>query len=188
MKISGGRLKGRNIAVKSKLGRKCRSLRPTSSKVREAIFNILRESVIDSVFLDLYAGTGAVGMEALSRGAGTVFFVESDFESADKIQKTLNDIGMAEKANVIRKKASDFVNAAEQNSMKFDILFLDPPYYSNELENMLCLISEKRLVNDNGIILAEHSSKTNLPLETGDIIQKKNYKYGDTMLTLFRKA
>lgn len=190
MKISGGRLKGRNIgsARKSKLGKECQSLRPTSSKVREAIFNILREGVIDSVFLDLYAGTGAVGMEALSRGAKTVFFVESDFDRADKIQKALIDMGMSEKTRMIRKKASDFLNAAEQNGMKFDILFLDPPYYSDELENLLYLISEKGLVNDNGMLMAEHFSKKKLQLEIGNLVQKKNYKYGDTMLTLFRKG
>jgi 16S rRNA (guanine966-N2)-methyltransferase len=190
VKISGGKLKGRNIgsALKSKLGKECQSLRPTTSKVRESIFNILRESVIDSVFLDLYAGTGAVGMEALSRGAKTVFFVESDFDRADKIQNALNDMSMAAKANVIKKKAYDFVNAAEKSCMKFDILFLDPPYYSDELENMLYLISEKGLVNDNGILVAEHSSKKKLPLEIGNLVQKKDYKYGDTMLTLFRKA
>lgn len=190
MKISGGKLKGRNIgsARKSKLGKECQSLRPTSSKVREAVFNILRESVIDSVFLDLYAGTGAVGMEALSRGAKTVFFVESDFDRADKIQSALNDMGAAAQTNVIRKKAYDFVNAAEKSCMKFDILFLDPPYYSDELDDMLYLISEKGLVNDNGILVVEHSSKKKLLLGISNLIQKKDYKYGDTMLTLFRKA
>lgn len=190
MRISGGRLKGRDIssARKSKLGKECRSLRPTSAKVREAIFNILRERVIDSTFLDLCAGTGAIGIEALSRGAKTVFFVESDFDRADKIQNALNDMAMNEKANVIRKKASDFLNAAEQNRMKFDILFLDPPYYSDELENLLCLISEKELISNDGVLIAEHSSKRKLPPAIGNLFQKKDYKYGDTMLTLFRKG
>ena len=190
MRISAGDLKGRRIGSSKTLGLVSRhgALRPTSSKVRESIFNIIGETIKDSYFVDLYAGTGAVGMEAISRGAGIVFFVEADKKRAGLIEKTLRDCGCSSRANIIRGKASDFISKAGEDGLKVDIIFLDPPYYSGELENILSLLADGKLLKDEGIVIAEHLSKKRLPDEIGRLRQKKAYKYGDTVLTLFRKV
>ena len=162
-------------------------LRPTSSKVKESIFNIVGEKIKGAEFVDLYAGTGAVGIEAMSRGAKMVFFVEADRKRAELIKAMLKDCGCFERAEIIKSKASDFIKKAERDNSKFDIIFLDPPYHGEELEAALSLLADGTLLSDDGIIIAEHTSKKKFPDMIGKLVKKKAYKYGDTMLTLFRK-
>ncbi len=190
MRISAGNLKGRKINFREAqtAAAKQDALRPTSSKVRESIFNIIGALISDSTFVDLYAGTGAVGIEAMSRGAKMAFFVEADRKRAELIKDMLKDCGYISRANIIRGEASAFIAKAVKEGLKFDIVFLDPPYHTGELERILPLLSNGEILNDKGIIIAEHPSKKKLPDEIGKLIQKKAYKYGDTMLTLFRKV
>jgi 16S rRNA (guanine966-N2)-methyltransferase len=163
-------------------------LRPTSSKVRESVFNILRESIEDAVFADLYAGTGAVGMEAMSRGARTVFFVEADGRRAGRIEQMIEGCGCRAKAVVVKRKAGEFIRRAAVEGYAFDIVFLDPPYRSTEMETVLPLVGEGQALNEGALVVAEHLSKRGLPDEVGVLRKKKTYKYGDTTLTLYRKA
>ncbi|MBI4823444.1 MAG: 16S rRNA (guanine(966)-N(2))-methyltransferase RsmD [Nitrospirae bacterium] len=179
MRISAGTLKGRRLLAKT-------DLRPTAGKVRESLFNILGERIQDSIFIDLYAGTGAVGIEAMSRGALRVFFVESNKKAVDALKKTLEGCGCRARANIINKKVSSFVKSAIKEELKADIIFLDPPYYSEELENILPLLSEGDLIGKDAIIMAEHPSKKTLPDKTGVLTKKKTYRYGDTALTLYK--
>ena len=190
MKISAGEFKGRKLssAKALRLAKKRDELRPTSSKVKESIFNIVGEKIKGAEFVDLYAGTGAVGIEALSRGAKMVFFVEADRKRAELIKDMLKDCGYSSKAAIIRGEASAFIAKAVKEGLKFDIVFLDPPYHSGELERILPLLSSGEMLNEEGIIIAEHTSKKKLPDEIGRLVKKKDYKYGDTMLTLFRKV
>lgn len=189
MRITAGNLKGRKINFKKaqKAAKKENALRPTSSKVRESIFNIIGALISDAQFIDLYAGTGAVGIEALSRGASAVFFVEADRKRTEQVEKMLKDCGYISRANIIRGEASAFIAKAVKEGLKFDIVFLDPPYHTGELEHILPQLSGGEMLNDKGIIIAEHLSKKKLPDEIGNFVQKKAYKYGDTMLTLYRK-
>jgi 16S rRNA (guanine(966)-N(2))-methyltransferase RsmD len=189
MRISAGNLKGRKINFREAqtTAAKQDTLRPTSSKVRESIFNIIGALISDSQFVDLYAGTGAVGIEALSRGASAVSFVEADRKRAEQIENTLKDCGYSSKADIIRGEASAFIAKAVKEGLKFDIVFLDPSYHGGELEAALLLLAEGTLLNDDGILIAEHASKKKLPDEIGKLAKRKAYKYGDTMLTLFRK-
>lgn len=160
-------------------------LRPTSSKVRESIFNILSEKIKESVFADLYAGTGAVGMEAMSRGAGKVFFVEANKKRAGAIEQTLSGCGCRSRAVIVKRKAMDFMTKVCD---RFDIVFVDPPYYSDEMDRLLPVLGEGEMLSEDAVVIAEHRSKKTLPDEVGRLIKKKQYKYGDTMLTLFRKV
>jgi 16S rRNA (guanine966-N2)-methyltransferase len=163
-------------------------LRPTSSKVRESVFNILRERIEDSVFVDLYAGTGAVGMEAMSKGAKTVFFVEADRKRAGRIEEMIEGCGCRAKAVIVKKKAADFVRRASQEGRAFNIVFLDPPYYSSEMEVVLPLLAEGPVLKEGALVIAEHLTKNPLPDEVGVLRKKKTYKYGDTTLTLYRRT
>ena len=189
VRISSGRLKGRKVVTSKKIFNSAEGdeLRPTSSKVREAIFNILQAEIGEAMFLDLYAGTGAVGLEALSRGAERVCFVESNPVRSKAIMGYLSKLGLEARAAVYQEKAEAFLQRAMRTGMKFDIIFADPPYLSDEILKVLPYVAEHDLLNPGGCILAEHSSKEVLPEDMHDIKRIKNYKYGDTMITLYRK-
>lgn len=187
MRISGGLAKGRRTATKSLLKSHGEVLRPTSSKVREAIFDIVKDRIEGSSFVDLYAGTGTVGLEALSRGADRAFFVEPNRLRAKTIKENAVKFGFREKAIVIDRKAHEFLKRASDENKKFDIFFLDPPYFSEEITNTLRVVGEKKLLNDNGIVIAEHFFKKKLPETVNDLKIIRSYKYGDTMLTIYMK-
>jgi 16S rRNA (guanine(966)-N(2))-methyltransferase RsmD len=191
MKISGGIAKGRKINTKGFLGKKGGKeyrLRPTSTKVREALFNILRDKINGAVFIDLYAGTGTVGFEALSRGARKSIFVENDTERANIISKIAANLGFSEKCTIIKNNAENFLLEIDSNKDSFDIIFIDPPYHSNIIDNILNIITEKDVINKNGIVIFEHFKKRFLPERIGKLRLKKTYRYGDTMLTFYEKG
>jgi 16S rRNA (guanine(966)-N(2))-methyltransferase RsmD len=160
-------------------------LRPTSSKTRESIFNILGDRIVDSVFVDLYAGTGAVGTEAMSRRADTVYFVEAEKRRAKGIEELLHGCGCRQRAIVVNLRAVDFLKNEESKGTLFDIVFLDPPYRSGEIEKMLPELGRGAVLSDDAVVMAEHASKTGLPDEAGVLEKKKTYRYGDTSLTLY---
>lgn len=189
MRISGGTAKGRRTAPKKFLtvtsaGKR---LRPTSSKVREALFDIIRNRIAGANFVDLYAGTGAVGLEALSRGAQKAVFVEPDESRFRTIKHTVSEFGFEDRTRLIKGKADEFLKRAPSEHFRFDIMFLDPPYYSEEVEKVLPMIGESEMLSEKGIVIVEHFSKRKLPDISGKLKMEKSYKYGDTMLTLYRK-
>jgi 16S rRNA (guanine966-N2)-methyltransferase len=190
VRISGGKLKGRNIAGLKKIFNLPDSdeLRPTSSKVRESIFNILRAEIAGASFLDLYAGTGAVGIEALSRGAARVVFVEKDVVRAGTIMDLVGRLGQEDNAMVFRDTAEAFLLRASKTLTNFDILFIDPPYASEEIGKVIPLVAESGVLKEGGSMLVEHSSRKVMPGRIDGIQKVKTYKYGDTTLTLYRKG
>ena len=190
IRISSGMLKGRKVVTSKKIFSSSDSeeLRPTSAKVREAIFDIVRPEIDGALFLDLYAGTGAVGFEAISRGAEKVVFVESSPVRSAAIMDYIRKIGLDDRASVYQEKAETFLQRAMRTGMKFDIIFLDPPYQSDEMERVLPYIGEYDILKDDGCMLVEHSSKSALPGHIMLIKQIKNYTYGDTRITLYRKG
>lgn len=189
MKVSGGALKGRKICRRA-VGTASRHgvLRATLSKVRESIFNILGDRIKKSIVVDLYAGTGAVGTEAMSRGAEKVYFVEADGKRAAGIEDFLSGCGCRERAVIVMSKAVDFINKAAVDGDSFDIVFLDPPYGSDELEKVLPMLGQSEALSKDALVMAEHSSKVDLLDNQGSLRKTKTYRYGDTALTLYRKV
>jgi 16S rRNA (guanine966-N2)-methyltransferase len=190
MRISGGSAKGRRTATKKLFARASpgERLRPTSAKVREALFDILRNRVEGATFVDLYAGTGTVGFESLSRGAARAVFIESDPAMIESMRRNARDFGFSEKAEIIRGRADEFLREAASVHEQYDIFFLDPPYQSEEIEKALPMLGEEELLKTEGIIIVEHFFKKKLPQQAGFLKLHKNYRYGDTMLTLYKKA
>jgi 16S rRNA (guanine(966)-N(2))-methyltransferase RsmD len=190
MRISGGTAKGRRTATKRLLTKNSEGerLRPTSSKVREALFDILRDKIEGASFIDLYAGTGTVGLEALSRGAGRSVFVEPDEIRIRTIKTNVLEFGFPEQAVVAKGRAYEFLQKASAENEGFDIFFIDPPYDSEEIEKILPLLGEEGLVNEDGVVIVEHFFKRNVPEKAGRLKMKRSYRYGDTMLTLYRKV
>ena len=187
IRISGGAAKGRKIGVKKAFTRKTGQdeLRPTSSKVREALFDILRNELPGSSFLDLYAGTGGVGIEAMSRGAAGAVFVESNTIRADVIRQILGRLHFTERSKVIEGNALEFVRREGMREHRYDIVYLDPPHHSGELAKMLPLLGEGRILKEGGVVVVEHFSKTSIPEGVKWLTLRKRYKYGDTSLTVY---
>lgn len=189
MRISGGQFKGRRVASRKVLSPKTgQQLRPTSSKVREALFDILRSSITDSAFVDLYAGTGTVGLEALSRGAAVVCLVEEDIKRFRAIADCIRVLGVSDRAHAINDKARNFIRKSFLSGDSFDIIFADPPYASGDISEFLSDLDEYQVVKDGGCVIIEHSSKLSFSEDTRTLMHIKDYRYGDTMLTLFRRA
>ena len=165
-----------------------KNLRPTSNKVREALFNILREKTFNSVFLDLYAGTGAVGIAALKEGASKVVFVESVRSYACEIEALFEKVDFAGEASIITKKALPFIDWAEAGGLSFDIIFLDPPYHTDEIISALTVIGKSRILANDGIVIAEHFVKKLLPDSFNTLSKIKDYNYGDTVLSFYAEC
>jgi 16S rRNA (guanine966-N2)-methyltransferase len=187
MRISAGTAKGRRIGYKKAFLTKDEGdeLRPTASKVREALFDIIRNRLHGAVFLDLYAGTGGVGMEALSRGASKVVFVESNRLRVRMIERLLSEFNFVNQAAALNMGARDFIKKETEAGKRYDIVFLDPPYHSGELMEVLPLIGEGNILEEGGIVVAEHFFKTKLPDTVKRLRLIKSYKYGDTVLTVY---
>ncbi|MBI4847445.1 MAG: 16S rRNA (guanine(966)-N(2))-methyltransferase RsmD [Nitrospirae bacterium] len=164
-----------------------KSLRPTSSKVREALFNILRGRIDNARFLDLYAGTGAVGIEALKHGASETVFVEAGRSNVQSIDEAIHKYRFAEKARVVTKKVLAFIDWAEMNGESFDIIFLDPPYHTEEIIEALSALGKSNILRDDGTVAAEHFTKKHLPDAFGSLHKIRDYTYGDTVLSLYEK-
>jgi 16S rRNA (guanine(966)-N(2))-methyltransferase RsmD len=189
MRISGGTAKGRKIGIRKAFSRKADEdeLRPTSAKVREAFFDIVRNRLTGATFLDLYAGTGAIGIEALSRGASRVVFVETNALRIEIIRYLLSELTFRENAELVKMKAYDFLRKGNTRSAKYDIIFLDPPYSSEELTNVIPLISQRDCLKEEGLVVAEHFHKTVLPDVSDRLRLARKYRYGDTVLSLYRQ-
>ena len=158
--------------------------RPTADRVKEALFSILQFELPGAVVLDLFGGTGQLGIEALSRGAKRAVFVDEREAACRLITENLRRTRFTEKAVVCR---SDYVAFLKKCSEKFDIILLDPPYAEVFLENSLNLITEIDILQSGGIIVTERPLEKDLRLEFSGYQRSKDYKYGKTLLTLFRK-
>ncbi|MBI5675931.1 MAG: 16S rRNA (guanine(966)-N(2))-methyltransferase RsmD [Nitrospirae bacterium] len=165
-----------------------KSLRPTTGKVREALFDILRGRIDKTRFLDLYAGTGAVGIKALKEGAAEVVFVESSKESIKRISELVQKSGFAEETKIITKKVLPFIEWADGNRLTFDIIFLDPPYHTDEVVSALSAIGKSHILDKEGVVIAEHFKKRELPGRFGKLYKLRDYRYGDSVLSLYTEV
>ncbi len=164
-----------------------KGLRPTSNRVREALFDILRGKIEGRLFLDLYAGTGAVGINAIKEGASEVIFIEENKSSAKKINALAEKMHCHEKATIVNKKVLSYIESVELHETSYDIIFLDPPYHSDEILDALYAIAGSEILKKDGIVIAEHFSKKELP-DCFDTLRKvKDYSYGDTVLSFYRR-
>ena len=160
------------------------STRPTSDRVKEAMFSIIQFDIPCAKVLDLFGGTGQLGIEALSRGAKAAAFVDMSADSCRLIKENLKRAKMADQATVT---CSDYLQFLKKNTEKFDIILLDPPYAEVFLETALKMITEIDILQSGGIIVTERPLGKDLPYEFSGYTRSKDYKYGNTLLTLYRK-
>ncbi|MCH8064076.1 MAG: 16S rRNA (guanine(966)-N(2))-methyltransferase RsmD [Chloroflexi bacterium] len=178
LRITGGELRGRRL--KSARGG---GLRPTSDRVRGAIFSIIgRDAVEGARVLDLYAGTGALGIEALSRGAAWADFVESGGGRCREIRERLRELGLDGRSRVYAGRTLKVLGTL---SIAYDLVFADPPYELNEWESIICLLDARGLVSEGGRMVAEHRSGANLAESYGGLRMTTSRRYGDTAITIY---
>ena len=158
--------------------------RPTADRVKEALFSIINFDIPGANVLDLFGGTGQLGIEALSRGAKRSVFVDAREEACQLIRENLRRTKLAQDGTVIRSDYMDYVNRCRET---FSIIFLDPPYAETYLENALKRITEIDILQSNGIIVAERPLGKELPWEFEGFSRSRDYKYGKIILTLYRK-
>ena len=159
--------------------------RPTADRVKEALFSIINFDIPGAKVLDLFGGTGQLGIEALSRGAASAVFVDAREESCKLIRENLKRTKLDKEAKVIR---SDYLDYLSRCREQYNIIFLDPPYAEVFLENAIKRITEIDILQSDGIIVAERPLGKELPWEFEGYIRSKDYKYGKVLLTIYRKA
>ena len=158
--------------------------RPTTDRVKEALFSIIQFDIPGKRVLDLFGGTGQLGIEAISRGAKSAVFVDTADKACNLIRENLRKCKMDADGQVVRGDYLDFLSRCRQ---KFDIILLDPPYAEVFLENALKKITEIDILESGGIIVAERPVGKELPWDFSGFTRSKDYKYGKTLLTLYRK-
>ncbi len=181
MRIIAGRYKSRRL----KAGPPDRT-RPTSDKLRETVFNILGDRVIESVFLDAYAGVGAIGIEAISRGARSVCFVDRATKACAAIRSNLESLNIEKECRVLRMECGAAFSLCVREGVGFDIIFLDPPYdreglYRRDLERL----STNALLNKGSIIVTEHLRSVEMPANIPGLVHLRTHKHGDSALTFY---
>ena len=180
MKVLSGLLKGRKIE-----GYNIEGTRPTMDRVKESLFGMIQDYIKDSIVLDLFAGSGQLGIEAISNGAKLCYFIDNNIEVIKILNKNINNLKIKEQSKVIlsdwKKSLNDFAN----QNIKFDLIFVDPPYDYDVYEKILEKVSNLNLLNKNGLIILEHH---NLKLKDkyNDLILYKQKKYGNKSVNIYK--
>jgi 16S rRNA (guanine966-N2)-methyltransferase len=184
MRVIAGKYRSRTLR-----SLKGQALRPTSDRLRETLFNILGPSVEGAIFVDLYAGTGAVGIEALSRGARGAIFVEQHLPAASLIRRNLESLGIVSQAEILSVDVMRGLARLQARRAHAQFIFLDPPYAADqEYEDVLELLGEAALVAPSGRVIAEHLRKRTLPERVGELELARVVEQGDAALSFYRLA
>lgn len=173
--------KARGVLLKTPEGMQTR---PTADRVKEAMFSIVNFDIPGASVLDLFAGTGQLGIEALSRGAKSAVFVDAREDACKIVRENLRRTKMENQAKTVR---SDYLEYLKRCREKFDIILLDPPYAEVFLETALKTIGEIDILQSGGIIITERPLGKELLLDFDGFARSKDYKYGNTLLTLYHK-
>jgi 16S rRNA (guanine966-N2)-methyltransferase len=181
MRVVSGNLKGRYL--KAVPGN---STRPTTDKVKEAIFNMIGPYFSGGLGLDLFAGSGSLGIEALSRGLDKVIFVDMDRKAVQVINENVRELGLEGKSEIYRNEASRALKAIIKRELSFDYIFLDPPYKKQQLLKLIELISGHNLLKDEGAIVCEHGSDIQLPESIGGLLQTRHEEYGIIGISIYK--
>jgi 16S rRNA (guanine966-N2)-methyltransferase len=181
MRVIAGEARGRKL-----LAPKSMRVRPTADRVKEALFSKLTSRLgefSEMRVLDIFAGTGNLGIEALSRGAGYAVLIDSHRESAEIIRKNLESTGFADRAKVVVQDAAAAVKWLARSEAPFHLVFIDPPYHEGHTQNILELLAASPLIDQGTTVVAEFSSKEEIPCRFGNLQETERKVYGDTTLS-----
>ena len=175
MRVISGKYKGKNL-----IGFDIDGTRPTMDRVKESLFGIIQNKIKNSVVLDLFAGSGSLGIEAISNGASEVYFIDNNIELINIIKK--NTSGMNDKIHIMKSDYKSVLEILKNSNVKFDIIFLDPPYKLNLINDCLNKILEYNLLNTDGIIVCEYENEQ---IENSKLKLIKDKKYGSKKIKIF---
>jgi 16S rRNA (guanine966-N2)-methyltransferase len=181
MKVISGFLKGRNI-----LGYNIDGTRPTMDRVKESIFGSIQNYIPNSVVLDLFAGSGNLGIEAISNGAKKCYFVDNNRIAINTIRDNINTFNIKDKCNIMLNDYNKALDYYKDNNICFDIIFIDPPYKYEIIEELIYKIKKYNILNDNGLLILEFQNDNLLDIYDDYILIKKK-KYGDKFVYIFKK-
>jgi 16S rRNA (guanine(966)-N(2))-methyltransferase RsmD len=183
MRIIGGDAKGRRIYSPKK-----NKIRPTSDGIKESLFNIIQE-VSGKSFLDLFAGCGNVGLEALSRGAAQVVFVEKNPIMVNAIKRNLLELGITNKYKILETEVGKGIKKLQSKSEKFDFIFADPPYEKGFVREVFQYLGDGEMISSEGLLIFQHSVRENMPgTLTGTFMLTDQRRYGDTLISFFTRT
>lgn len=177
MRVITGEARGRKLVTLEG-----EDVRPTTDRVKEGMFNIIQFDLEGANVIDLFAGSGQLGIEALSRGAKHCTFIDSANRSIDVVKQNLKTVGFEKRASVFCGDSKMYINLSKD---KFDIALLDPPYNKNIIDSVLPSVAEK--MTDYGVIICETALDETLPQSAGDFSIHREYRYGKIKLTAYRK-
>jgi 16S rRNA (guanine(966)-N(2))-methyltransferase RsmD len=183
MRIIGGNAKGRRLFVP-----RGGSVRPTAARVKESLFNILPHDFAGMKVLDLFAGTGNISIEALSRGAERAVLVDASARSAQVIRENLHRLGFSDRTQVWILPVAKCLRSLAKRGESFDMIFLDPPYDRGLVGSSLKLIAEGNLLTESGTVVAEHSKREDVKRDYDTLALQDQRRYGDTLLSFFKRA
>ncbi len=180
MRIISGKVRGLKLNTP-----KNDDVRPTTDRVKESLFNIINGHIIDSNVLDLFAGTGSLGIECLSRGANKCVFVDVSKSSIDIVKSNIKKARVESESEVMNVDCKTAIDKLKVKNERFDLIFMDPPYYENLFVSSLQNISDAQILSQEGLIVVEHDTVEKLPDNVGKLVKQKSRKYGNTTLTFY---
>ena len=177
MRVISGKYKGRNID-----GFNIEGTRPTMDRVKESMFALIQNKVKESICLDLFAGSGSLGIEAISNGSKCTYFVDNNKKILDILTNNIKKINIIEEYHIIKDDYKNALNYFKNNNIKFDLIILDPPYKYNLINDVLDFIYNNNLLNDDGIILCEYEEEK---VENLNLKLLKEKKYGSKYVKVY---
>jgi 16S rRNA (guanine(966)-N(2))-methyltransferase RsmD len=183
MRVIGGNARGRRLKVP-----KGQTLRPTAARVKEALFNILPHDLDGATVLDLFAGTGNLTIEALSRGAAAAILVDSSVESGKAIRENVRRLHLADRTKVWIMPVARALRLLARQGETFDLIFLDPPYDCRWIDRTLPIIAQGRLLRESGTLITEHSIRENVEPRYDSLALHDQRRYGGTLVSFFKRA
>jgi 16S rRNA (guanine(966)-N(2))-methyltransferase RsmD len=183
MRIVAGALKGRRL-----VSPKGQGVRPTLEVVREAVFDVLGPRVAGARVLDLFAGSGAMGIEALSRGAVHATWCDPDARAIEAVRENVDRLGVGRQGLVLQMTARAAMHYLERKGRTFDLVFVDPPYEGGHYDDMLLALSRSPVVVDGGMVCVEHPKRIDLPPVFGALIQDRRRRYGETCVSYYARG
>lgn len=181
MRVISGSAKGRGLKAVTGM-----STRPTTDKVKEAVFSMIGPYFDGGQVLDLFAGTGGLGIEALSRGMERAVFIDIEKKSVDTVLHNLQATGFSGQAEVYRNDAVRALKLLAKRELRFDLVFLDPPYRLKTIAEMIGIIAEQHLLAPGATLVVEQDAENLLPDHLYNLKQKRRVEYGDTAITIYR--
>jgi 16S rRNA (guanine(966)-N(2))-methyltransferase RsmD len=181
MRIIAGTAKGRTLATP----KNAKTIRPTSDRVRESIFNVLGQWCEGEVVLDLFSGTGALGLEALSRGATRAVLVDASREGSELSRKNAETLGFGAQVQVLAQPADRAIATLGKSGEKFTLVFMDPPYAQRAIEDLLEALAAAGVLAEGARIVAEHGKKEDVAEQVGTLTRNFHRVFGDTQVSIF---